>query len=405
MGGLMRVREFAAVMAVQAATVAAAQPRVFESMEAASPGGTFRLEAARGKGPNGEPAYTYVLTKVEGGAKVWERGQDEGWPLSVPVSDSGWVAAMVTPASLIVLEPGAGKKTLEADILGRFSAEERREHAQTRTGGVAWLEGSLPYFVREAGREHFVLRTGWGLRVIADLETGRLLEEPAAEFLERLKARELAGAKAIVEEAAKRVKEYPVEFGWARVPEGLPPPGRVLAAIRIIAERGDAESVPALRVLEKSEYLANPGGLPGRGFEDGEINPFYRGELIFRMAARYALRHLGEEPADVAVNGFWEVRNGGIDEGVPVYRIKGVREELVEQLSPGMMPGEILRLIGTPEYVDIAGRAWEYDIDGADPHTLKIFFNRKGKELARTERVDAAWKDGRRQKQIFDTPR
>ena len=88
-----------------------------------------------------------------------------------------------------------------------------------------------------------------------------------------------------------------------------------------------------------------------------------------------------------------------------MYRIKGVREELVEQLAPEMMPGEVLRLIGTPEYVDIPGRAWEYDIDGADPHTLKIFFDRKGKKLARTERVDAAWKNGRRQKQIFDTPR
>jgi hypothetical protein len=396
----------AATVIAVAALPAVATDRYFPDKKVTSPGGKYRIEALSPHNV-GQPRpfasdFTYTLYDAASGAKVWERKQGEGSPMSIYVDDAGWVVAYVTPNELIVLEPAAGKRTLVFNIIEEFPEAEREKYVHWTTAGMMWTGGSHWYFSRAEGRPYFVIRTGWGRHVVVDLQTAKVLREPARELLRAFQGVEVASTLQTLKVAAQRSDEYVASCGGPGLPEDLPAPHNLMAAIKIAADERLTDAIPHLRALENTHYIGSSGGWWDfdRKFKDGEIYPFNQSEYTIRKGAQYALRKLGEKPAEVPVTGFSYSGEGGGP--VAIQKLPAPRADRVGLVERGAKPEDILAAIGAPDHLNFQAPAWEYDIDAPEPYTLRLTFAKDHRTIVAIERLSPPlWKTGERAEQIF----
>ncbi|MEQ8315948.1 MAG: hypothetical protein RIE77_08740 [Phycisphaerales bacterium] len=378
--------------------------RFYLDQHVASAGNVVRLDATSPDNAGERPRpfardFTYVLTRVSDGKRLWshKQGVGEPSPIRAFVHDDGWVVVWNARHELMVLDKDTGAVKARDSILDQFPEAEAQQYVHQSTAGPIWSSGSSWTFVTVEDRTLFVITTGWGRRLVMDLAKGEYVRLGGAAGAQ-LEESVLAAARETLRVA---VEDLEALCGARRVVEGKPvePPvsaGEVSAALAMLLRAEDRRVVLHLLELEKCTYVGSSGGwwdIDGK--YEGGINPFQQREFTLRRVAQLGLRRLGETPA--APSGVQI--SGGHAIGV---NLPAPRAERVDLLRPGMKPREILETIGHPDQLRFGRRGtWEYDIDAEEPFTLVIHFDADHLQVDRTERVPPKWMGKERWDDVF----
>lgn len=385
-----------AAAVVGVAQAAAATDRFYPNQTAKSDNGKFRIDAVSPDNPKDggwgrafASSFTYTLREVDTGRVVWTRKQEmerskgspfvdwlEGSPMRVFVSDTGTVAAYVAGEELIVLDSKTGKKVAEHDLLRLFPPSEVKGFVSQTTAGPMWTQFSWFGFVTvpqsdgRPARELFDVRPYWKTRIIIDVASGKnvalgsIAQAGAADSLEggteeaRACVRaaldaEMAYADRMIKRASTRRDEDPWE---------------ICTAVVMTGQLGFKELVPQLRIVERLAM--------------SEVDERWQ---YVRPHIRTALRRLGETP----IPGYGvALRTLGREKSAPV-RSAEERRAGADRVVVSMKLNDMLEIMGHP---DVQRSTWDvmavdYDIDGADPYTLRVMFSEELGEVTSVEKV------------------
>lgn len=386
----MSMRAFVCLIAACIATqVWALTDRYFPDLDVTSPDGRWRITAISPDNAGQEPVpfadeFTYTFFDNASGTAIWARQQPDSEmpPVKIFLSDEGHIVVRTCWDELIGLDPKSGAIAFKVPILDEFSKQERDLHVVHTTAGPLWYGSSRWSFHSFRDRRYFVLRTGWGRRVIVDLGSRRVEPSPDAELLLSLDRADSDFALAVL----KRVCD----------PNVAPPPEKdrkksyayyqdLMAAIKISADLGVHDAVPMLEQLQARDEVA--------------ISTSHYDVYGLRRACHYALRVIGVQPNDLPLTKL----DLSFDFDPPPQHAEETRAERATFAKIGLSDVEVFRLLGAPDHITMIRRDWEYDIDAPDPYTLRISWS-EGKNVA--EAIDRItppkWKTGARARQIFE---
>lgn len=387
----MRARTLLSLLFLLGALIAPANgvtDRFYHDRDETSADGTLRLTAVSPDNQGKEwhrpfaDDFVYTLTDVATGDVVWERRQpdDEASPIGVWVHDEGWVVVRTAHSSLLFLDPANGMVRWSLDILDQFGNAERRRHVLRSTAGPIWATHADFGFEEIEDRLHFVLRTGWDRRIVADLEGGAVIADDHAvqHTLDAMKIENALDHLAYIASAPDTLRD-PRE--WRQYYE-------TVRSMCIVAENGLEEAIPDLRTLEAFEPRRFRGTIALEDFELGPNDGIEIEGIEVRLAAQAALRHLGEMPASVACTDLFLDHSEHPRLRIVVPALTEPRHERVKLVDEGDTIHKVLLAIGPPDYESRA-EGWIWHIDDPDPYTLGIRFDdqhrAKSIEIVRTQ--------------------
>lgn len=362
----------------------------YEDVTACSPSGQYRVDA---QSPDNKPGSTekssqadfvYTCRDTRAGKTLWTRKQrmgkpifdrsypsmtftcpEEGSPVMIFVSDSGWTAVRTGWNDLIVVTPG-GRDRCRIDLVSdALTREEREKYVVQSTGGPLWSGYAVWYFLDVGGDRLFVIRPWWGRRILIDIENGTLAQEAGA----RSKAMSTYERSYVLTELAngtKTQKQWERGGHWELVRP-------VLNAAFLAGRLEIADTIPLLRQLEDSPYvgISRIGHFTAPDKRDAQLDPDSYSTLEVRQVVQLSLRRLGEQPKPLPANEFC-IRYSDYRKDRP-YVPKGLtvpRHANTGRLTPGMSAEQVLDLVGAPDFV---GRdTWEYDMDANPPFSLVL---------------------------------
>lgn len=362
--------------------------RFFRDFTEASPSGRLRLAATSPHNVNNQPFasdFTIVVSDGQTGSVLWKRRQprEEASPVQAWVHDGGAVVVRTARDDLVVLDPVMGSTRATVALLPLFMAGQGRAHVSQTTAGPMWSGGSRWGFVERGTELFFTLRTGWGERIAIDVLSGRLLEAVDTE-LERVFAEDdRAWALGVLRRAAEAGDKDEQEV-WTRWND-------VSAAMGIVVEHRLMDAEPALRALEESEYVGSSGGWFENGIAAGRVEPFNYAEYTTRARAQMTLRRLGLRPSERPALRLYVAGRDGEFAPTPEFSVE--RWERAGLVEVGMTPEAVLEALGNPDRLNFQAVAWEYDLDAAEPYTLRVVWSRGRYVVREVERAEAMWKD------------
>ena len=124
---------------------------------------------------------------------------------------------------------------------------------------------------------------------------------------------------------------------------------------------------------------------------DTEVNPGDYSTFSRRQIAQLSLRRLGETPKPFACHAFIMTIDGKFNDFVPPTPTIP-RHRNVQNIRIGMDAGQVLSLIGSPDFISVL--AWSYDIDA--PGTLHCDNHFRGAEGHRRQERGTAVEVGLR---------
>jgi len=377
-------------------------PSVFRDVIAFSPNRHYRVEVTAPAEPSSKSKKSQHFFKmrtvmIDNRTKktVWTKTEmvnadDLNFPKRAFVGDTG-VAAFKSAHDMITFYSPRGKElgavALQSWLPDRalkkydrsyFTTERRgmiTEDDLKRYGDVAgfWEGGSLFYFLDTPTSHLFVIRTWWGKRIFVDiLKCESMLTDD--ELDKNADKYERDFTTHVMEEGIRR-EEAGEKFNPAEdFNDGL------MACIWWSAKNGDHNALPLLRKLERSTWKSGAGLQLDIAVTNRKalryakkLNPFRYNTYKIKQVAQYALRALGEQPQPpgaVAIIEFCGLDQTPESREYPLKAMDRPREAQVDQLRKTMTPGQVLDLVGYPDFATPGTRTWEYDIDGDDPYTL-----------------------------------
>ena len=399
-----------ATLIALACSTASATDRFFRNKEAKSPSGRYHVSArSPDKQPGGkrrafQDSFTYTCKDTQSGETIWTRlqamgeprqwgddpndtytPQEEGSPVSIYVSDSGWTAIRTGWDELICVDP-KGRDTCKIKLLREAIPEaDRKAYVHDTTAGPMWSGYSRWYFTDADGRLFFVIRCWWDRRIVIDVAKGELVQVKDDLRQELVKA-ESSFVLATLKAAAAPDRE------WDECCDGLWP---VLTASHMAGRMGLAEAIPYLRKIEDVDFVGSSGG----GSSDykpkeGGLDPNQNRDLWVRQVTHLSLRRLGEKPGAFAntyvETHFDDYRKESFPDPPTLAR---PREESADGIRKGMIPEDIVKLLGYPDFIGATGwSTWEYDMDSDPPFSLILHWGEEG--VSKIERKPPLWKQG-----------
>lgn len=332
---------------------------------------------------------------------VWERWQPD-WeesPHELVVSDDGWAVVRTHgfAPEVIAVAPD-GRDALRVRIAGperEPSAVDpspapvydwRLAHLMDTTAGLYWTAHSRRYFFRHGPDPYFVWRTAWGQRLVLDLGRGLAVTDElqlADALASAVVAAEQQGVVEVLNRLSRRMNEVRALLG-RRTKDGeraehplLEPVRQASSALHLAGVHRLPECVPFLREWEAVDCPSLSMG------SDAVGGGWWLETQLFRPIAHHALKLLGEEPRGFPTYHF---TNFGDNTGrrFPLPERLPDRRERAEHLFNLMSAEEVLRLLGSPDFVrrwvvamgTPAWRAmegWEYDFRaGSGWTTLRL---------------------------------
>ena len=330
--------------------------------------------------------FRYQLIDTRKSCVVWERWQndDESSPLELCVSDEGWVVIRthgydyarliaVSPSGCDVITIAIGHSELSPSIDAAVFIQD--DHITFSTAGLLWTSGATHYFFRQEAITYFCYVTGWGRRLVVDLENGRLISEPKLDA-----GIEHACIESERELAINGLAGVAVEFDdydgnglfggpgnnephWRRWPE-------VEGLIAMVIRNNFGEALPSMKAMEPRSQQQGYCG----------CHALPHDHSVFQFGVRpllsLAIRHLGGIPAGYACYGFFRYESDGPrdSDGKKVLlhlpdRVHN-RDDLIQMASLDMDALRLLELLGTPDYREpfsersgrfyVWGEHWDY---------------------------------------------
>jgi hypothetical protein len=176
----------------------------------------------------------------------------------------------------------------------------------------------------------------------------------------------------------------------------------VLTAIHMAGRIGLTEAVPYLKKIEDINYSGScGGGLSDFKPKEGGLNPNENMDLWVRQFSHLSLRRLGAKPGpypNTYIGTYFEdYRKKSYTKPPP---LKIPREKSADKIKLEMIPEDVVKLIGNPDFIGITGwSTWEYDMDAELPYTLILHWGEKG--VSKIERrIPPLWKSNVRDNAI-----
>ncbi|QDT04852.1 hypothetical protein K227x_32490 [Rubripirellula lacrimiformis] len=357
-----------------------ATDRFYDDISAESPNGVWRLDA---KSPdNLIDGYhpwqdDFVYTMHQRGQQVWTRKQteqepEEYSPAKIVVADDGW-AAIHTGWDQLVFVDASGRNCGRIDDLKEIlSKKDRSEFTTWSTAGVIWTPYSLWHFANVDGKRIFVIRLWWGHQMIFDPANGQRLK-PNPTFVKAIRDWQVEHCRNVLAGAvADGINDDSAD--------------KLLTPALLAGQLDIRDAIPHLRELEKSNFVGLYGGSMASDVSPGAISPFFIQQFTLRQVSQLSLRRLGESPEPLPVFEFPKHRVDGNLRPEP----RDDREKLVASIKRGMSAPEVLRILGSPDFISYP--EWSYDLDCGDPKTAKILWDSHHvKDVTLTKPL---WKDG-----------
>jgi hypothetical protein len=385
---------FAVFIAVSCPLRVQASPFVsFKDLSERSPSKRYEVKA---QSPDNHPdsdrrfwqsKFVFTCTDTRNDKIVWTRKQreeDEGSPIALFVSDTGWTVIRTFLDDVICIDK-EGTERGTVDLLRHaFVGTEFKDYFHCTSAGFYWGRWSLWYFLEADGQNLFVIRPWWGRRILIDVESGGLAKtSPLVE-----KAIVDSEHDYVITELARGVRtrdEWELEFGGTRG-------WRVVEAAYLAGVLKFADAVPDLVKLQDSNYCGSCAGLLDLEKFDGEVDPHSYSTNTLRQAVHLSLRRLdtapGHWPAHEFSTHYEDYKRNTIYEPKPPVMPRHTR---LGDVRKGMKAEEVLDLIGAPDFI---GRdTWEYDMDTKPPHSLIVNWNRR-RVTGTEKRIPALWQNG-----------
>jgi hypothetical protein len=251
-----------------------------------------------------------------------------------------------------------------------------------------WETHAIWAFREADGAPYFVVRPWWGNRVLIDLR-GRGLVEDAGAVHDAVVRQEAEWVLGVLRESAAMPcpDDREPRKNWSIV-------HRARKAAHLAGLLKLPLAAEPLRELEKWTYDDTSVFVPGGTEDDAGFNPFHHRVNTLRQAAQLSLRRLGEAPAQsgaVSFDRFHADRLGGERfERVVFSRPREPRAAAMKSVRVGMSGKQVGEILGGPD--GFVKGAWEYDVEGTDPHTIRISW--KAGYVAEIERIAARWLTG-----------
>ena len=401
----------AVVIWVMAAMVApqpcgAGWGRFYRDQTVTSPNGRYRLEAtSHANSPDGKRQglissdFAFKLIDQSNEAIVWEIGEGklDMQPERVLVEDDGFAA--VFDSRVLRLFKQQGQLLMQIDPLQDAIPEEQiKQYVERGLSGDYWTRLSRWYFFRVQGKPHFCIRTGWGLRIIADLESKKLVDDEGT-VKETLDLEESNYVDSTLRyKALAELRKSPKSDARDGLLE------QALTAANIAGQRKMRYIVPRLRLLEAlPEFDVSCSDGRYRDFKKSEIDMIHYIVNPGRRVVQNAIRLTGEKPVGYAVVAFAMKREFPVQssEDQMTAKIEAMklitqpvdRAKTVSRLKKGMTAELVLEVAGPP---DVVSDCWEYDIDDEHPYTLLIHWDADSCIVSTDTIRPARWEDGGR---------
>lgn len=312
--------------------------------------------------------FRYQLIDSRNSEILWERWQegDEPSPWALYVSDDGWVVIQThgyVYARLIAVSQD-GKDALSVGIgpcahPSKLSVDEyiHDDQVHISTAGLMWHVGATQHFFKHNAASYFCFVTGWGRRILFDLEKNQLVNsgqlDPAVENACRHSEWGLAVPKLTA--AAGELKDHDslgVLGGSATKRSSVWSWSEVEGLISLALRNEFSETLPSLMALEERSITAWSTGchsLPG----DYSVFAF-----AMRPLLQLAIRFLGGRPAGYACYGFTQEkfkRRSGRHERTVLLNVPERllnRDDLVTKINQDMNASQVLEFIGAPDYLE-----------------------------------------------------
>lgn len=392
----------ASILAV--AAPAFATDRYFRDLSITSPGGDWRLDArspdnAEGQRRAFQRNFVYTLTDTRTSRTAWTRKQpeNEASPIAAWVRDDGWAVVRTAWDELMIFEPGQGARTGCVKILDQFPPDEHARHVHQTTAGPMWAQSALWYFADIDGGAHFVVRAWWGRRILVELAAGKVIPD-AGPAHEAALAAERAAIVSILRQAAQN-GEPPADPKTGEITD-YELMIEIATAAQYAGREGVREAIPFLMLLEPWSYSGSWSTVPmflDKPLPEGSVDPFSWGEYTLRFKVQTALRRLGAVPAGLPATSFWIESADRAARARAEMVLDRPRAERAARVKPGMSPLEVLEAINAPDAVVAAqrSRAWEYDMDDAEPYTLHLVWTTDNPPtVAAIKRLPPQWREG-----------
>ncbi|XAM00676.1 hypothetical protein OT109_04635 [Phycisphaeraceae bacterium D3-23] len=323
--------------------------------------------------------FRYQLIDQQNSTVLWERWQEvrEDSPRELCVSNKGWAVIRLhgyASAALIVVSR-EGHEAVPVAI-GRHHNQPTSkartfitdEHVSDTSAGLSWTRGAVRYFFGWDNRPYFCYVTGWGRRIVLDLENGRVVNEskPDPDLARACIATEHRMVNAYLSQVAEEYEDYDGNelFGsketrqpfWERWPYLA---GHIGLTIRNAYE----DALPYLRKLEQRSLQ--------QGYTRCNALPNRHDVFIYwvRPLLSLAMRHLGQTPKGYACCGFFrDDYSNKILLHIP--DCVRYRDGKIESVRARMSSRQVLDLLGAPDYLRsysdsrggsyVRGEHWHY---------------------------------------------
>lgn len=335
--------------------------------------------------------FRYQLIDHHSSAVIWERWQEikESSPHELCVSNDGWVVIRLHGhdfASLIAVSlegRDAATVSIARSETSRHVAAQAfiaDSHVSETTAGLRWTAGATRYFFGRNNRPYFCYVTGWGRRIVLDLERGRVASEPTLDSDLEL-ACSAAEQRMVIVQLAQVAEEYEDYDGiklfggsadkppyWRRWPY-------LAGHIGLVIRNACSDALPSLCALEPRSVQQ---GYTGCHALPNDHNVFKFG---VRPLLNLAMRYLGQTPAGYACYGFFRSGYTNSHDGngkrilLHVPECVHLRDEKIGSVSPGMNSQQVLEMIGAPDFMQhlserigqlyVWGEHWYYYIGTA----------------------------------------
>lgn len=307
--------------------------------------------------------FRYTLTDARRNEVVWSRSATvrNDQPRLAWVHDDGWAVIWTRGDMLFIFDPKGAQVGAGVYILDQFPPAERAEHVQLTTAGFTWDGPARWSFSALDGKPCFVLRTGWGRRVVVDLASGSAVADAGATI-------------------ARQDWEWVLATLSTLVPRELASTASALEvsdlhdAIELAGLDKITEAVPMLRQAEAStrqgrvRSVSPPDKLADQ--PEGAVDILSYRMFTTRALAQHSLRMLGQSPSESSAIAFTTVGDGVNYTEIQPTKSEP-REKTLARLSGGETAEQVLRQVGGPDRVR-HGAVWIYHIQSGQPRTVRL---------------------------------
>lgn len=342
-----------------------------------APAGRYRLNAIspdnvrtpeKSKRPPAfQKNFLYTLTDRSAGRVVWtfQGGGQQDSPRELYVHDSGAVVVWAAFDDLLVFSADGAGRCVRLSLRDCLPMNDRR-FVEDTTAGPIWSQWSTWRFVTFKNQLLFYVRAWWGQQIVVDVNRGQFVPADDKELSDALRQSDrdetLRALRAAVDE---------LKSGRAKDDDDWPATAAMLAG-----QLGLDESVELLATLERADAFTSSAtvGIPGSERVSVGVDTTQWRTNPFRQVVQLSLRRLKRSPQCLSATRFM-MNRAGKSEPFVVEPMPD-RGRRLAQLRTGMEPIDVLRLIGSPDFIRSGPGEWQYDIDDEhEPLTLQLLWN------------------------------